>query len=44
MTDKKSFLHNVYDAMVAARTRQVERELSAYHIASHRDAKGGERR
>lgn len=30
MTEHKSFLRNVFDAVVESRTRQVEREMANY--------------
>lgn len=30
MTEHKSFLRNVFDAVVESRTRQVEREMAHY--------------
>lgn len=30
MTEQKSFLRNVFDAVVESRTRQVEREIAQY--------------
>lgn len=31
MTEQKSFLRNVFDAVVESRTRQVEREMAQYN-------------